>query len=61
MQYVLITRIGCHAYYYAGKNDQKENEDAPLMIKNDGPINQRNDGIELSPSCSPQPASPVHV
>ena len=39
------------------------NEDAPLMIKNDGLDNQGSQSadIELSPSSSPQNASPVHI
>ena len=45
----------------AGQNDQEKNEDAPLMIKEDNSINRHNDGIELSPSGSPESGSPVHV
>ena len=40
-----------------------QNEDAPLMIKNDDPNDQGSQSadIELSPSSSPQNASPVHI
>ena len=39
------------------------NEDASLMIKNDGLDDQgsQSTNIELSPLSSPQNASPVHV
>ena len=31
------------------------------MIKKDDPLHHESDGIELTPSSSPQNASPVHV
>ena len=51
----LMSRIYNVMYTITGQDDQKESEDAPLMIKEDGATNQQNDGIELSPSSSPQP------